>query len=647
MKMKKMLVNADKDELRIALLEQEHLIDLHIQKTERERTVGNVYCGRVVSVNPAFQAVFVDYGEERNGFLSVSDINPMLAAKNGEENGSLKIQSVLRVGDRVMVQVLKEGLINKGPSLTTNISLPGRFMVVSPFSANRTGISRRMEDHEERSEAKEMLAALGKSRNFGIILRTAGIGANAAELQRELDSLTKVWEGIEQDYKKDKSSRVLHQEPHPMVRMLRDYYDTSIKEVWVDEAMVFQSALQFFKATLPRYQKRLQLYVGDKSLFSTYRVEQQISALNSNRVELPSGGSLVIETTEAMVCVDVNSGRSTQGNDVEQTAKHTNLEAANEVARQLRLRNLGGLVVIDFIDMEKLANRAKIEKALKDALYADKARTTLGSISRFGLLEMSRQRIDMDLSHGMTRVCPTCQGRSMIPTTSTHANQLLRQVRDWAAAGKHSLIRAAVPMDTANYLLNECREALRDLELEFGIEIVVHSDANLPPGSPVKLGGDHHHHPDEGRAVHEVSKPSSPSSLPRRSGARKANLNGDGAQNGVERERVSRNRPRREELPLKENENKGGTTPHGERLTASRKPNGMGLIPGKVGNGKDTRSGSGKILFHSKHQRTHSGEQGKVQAARATSAATLALREMAQGKDGVVYDSVSSLGTRK
>ncbi|MBI3993013.1 MAG: Rne/Rng family ribonuclease [Candidatus Lambdaproteobacteria bacterium] len=482
----KMLVNVHEDETRIALTENNLLTDLHIQQTNRERTAGNIYRGLIVKVNPAFQAAFVDYGERKNGFLSLSDVNLSLFKGDGSK-GRPRIQSVLKAGQTVMVQVLKESVGHKGAALTTFISLPGRYLVLAPNS-ERHGVSRKIEDSDKRSQLKEILAAIAGD-DMGVIVRTAGIDRSLTELKRDLAELKKSWKDIQAKFNSMKKPGQIHQEVSSIMRVLRDYFTEAVEEVQVDSAEAYQEALQYFKAQMPKYQKRLKLYVGDKSLFSAYGVEQQIENLNSNKVPLRSGGGIVIESTEALVSVDVNSGKSNHASDIEETALHTNLEAADEVARQLRLRNLGGLVVVDFIDMMSKRNRERVVQAMSEALKADKARTTVGAISQFGLLELSRQRIDMELTRGLRVPCESCGGTGYVPTLSSRANQVLRKIRELAATGKYNEIHGSLSVAQANYILNQKRESLRDLELEFDVHVVLDGRQDLAEGHPVSLVG--------------------------------------------------------------------------------------------------------------------------------------------------------------
>jgi ribonuclease E len=488
MSTQKMLVNVQEDETRIALTENNLLVDLHIEQTMHERTVGNIYCGTVVKVNPAFQAAFIDYGESRNGFLSASDISPALLKAAKGQRGRTKIQSILKTGQSVMVQVLKEGMRGKGAALTTSTSLPGRYLVLTT-DTDRSGVSRKIEDSEKRDRLKEVVSGLMGDDDKGVIIRTAGYDRSPAELKRDLAMLQKEWKKIDGAFKKDKKPRLLYQEPKSLLRVLRDYFSENVQEMWVDSPEAYQEALAYFKAVLPKFQKRLKLYVGDKSLSSAHHIEEQIEALDSSRVSLRSGGSIIIEPTEALVTIDVNSGRSNQASDIEATALQTNLEAAEEVARQLRLRNLGGLIVIDFIDMVPPKNRQQVEKALAQAMANDKARISLGKISEFGLLELSRQRIDVELTRGSRMRCENCGGTGHVPTVNTSANNVLRKIRELAASGAYAEIHGELPLEHANFLLNYRRESLRDLELEFDLHIHLSGNPALPAAHQIRLVG--------------------------------------------------------------------------------------------------------------------------------------------------------------
>lgn len=482
-----MLVSSVPGETRIATLAGETLKDLHLEQEERERRAGNIYRGHVVRTHPAFQAAFVEYGEERHGFLSANDLSP--SSPEGQGNKRATIQSLFSAGQTVMVQVQRDSLKHKGATLTTNISLAGRYMVFNP-TGRRNGISRQVADPAARAQLRESLDALTHNAEGGVIVRTAGIGRSLTELRRDLGELRKQWLNVQQAYARGSGPALLYREPPAAVRVLRDYFREEVEEVWVDEAESFQELLAYFKRTLPRFQKRLKLYVGEKSLFSAYGVEHQISALHSNRAPLPSGGGIVIEVTEALVSVDVNSGRSAQENNIEETALRTNLEAAAEIGRQLRLRNLGGLVVLDFIDMDQAANRKRVSQAVKDALQDDKARTRVGTISSFGLLELSRQRIGIEHKQVLYNPCSACAGQGQVPTPRTQANELLRLIREKAAEERFGKLISQVPIETANYLHNEHRQSLHDLEQEFSVAILVQGDLTMLPGAPLAVQGE-------------------------------------------------------------------------------------------------------------------------------------------------------------
>ncbi|MCH8882829.1 MAG: Rne/Rng family ribonuclease [SAR324 cluster bacterium] len=486
---KRMLINVYEDETRIALTDESELLDLHVEQSTRGRTAGNIYRGTVEKVNPSFQAAFIDYGEKKNGFLSLSDLNPTFAQGHKDTSqGRPRIQSLLKHGQSVMVQVLKEGMGAKGAALSTNIAIPGRYMVLNPYS-DRTGVSRKIDESKDRARFKEFLTGLSAS-GMGVIIRTAGLDRSLTDLKRDFTDLRREWKTIHDRYERAGGPALVYREPDSVVRVLRDYFSEQVKEVWVDSAEVYQTALEYFKRAMPKFQKRLKLYVGERSLFSLYEVEERIEALDSSKVSLKSGGSIVIESTEALVSIDVNSGRSNQESDIEETALRTNLEAADEIARQLRLRNLGGLIVIDFIDMVKKPNQRKVVQAVDQALKHDKARSTLGEISQFGMLELSRQRIDMELSRGLRVPCANCGGTGHVPTVQVSANNLLRKLREMAAQGSSAVISGILPLEHADFLLNERRESLTELEMEFGIRVHLRGDPNMPAAEPLRLVGE-------------------------------------------------------------------------------------------------------------------------------------------------------------
>ena len=459
----KILINVEDDETRIALLHGNKLDNLYIEQTHRSQKVGNIYCGKVIKVQPSFQAAFIDYGEERHGFLSLSDINFQVYKPNREGRGRPSITQVLKPGQKILVQVIKDEIGHKGASITTNISLAGRFLVFMPDS-DRGGVSKKIEDEDQRARLRHLLKGLG-SENSSAIIRTVGVDRSLTELKRDYTILRRTWNEIKDEYEEQSTPGILYQEEDAMLRMIRDYYNDSISEVVIDEPVAFQHALEFFKTHMPAEQNKLQLYLGEKSLFSTYDIEGQIEVLHHPQVPLPSGGSLVIMPTEALVAIDVNSGRSTQERNVEATALRTNLEAADEVARQLRLRNLGGLIVVDFIDMENSKNRLAVEQLIEEEMSSDKAKTSFGIISKFGLLELSRQRIASSLSLNSIEI--------------TLANRILRKIHDSAIEQKVMQIYLRLPLKLATHLLNIKRQRLTQMEMDYGIRISITPDTLL------------------------------------------------------------------------------------------------------------------------------------------------------------------------
>ncbi len=459
----KILINVEDDETRIALVHGSTLNNLYIEQTHHTQKVGNIYCGKVVKVQPSFQAAFIDYGEERHGFLSLSDINFQVYKPNQKGRGRPSITQILKPGQKVLVQVVKDEIAHKGASLTTNISLAGRFLVFMPDS-ERGGVSRKIEDEEQRSRLRHLLKGLG-GEDSSAIIRTVGVDRSLTELKRDFMILRRTWNEIKDEYEEQSALGLLYQEEIAMVRMIRDYYHENISEVVIDEPVAFQRALEFFQAHMPKDQKKLQLYLGEKSLFSSYDIEGHIEVLHHEQVPLPSGGSLVIMPTEALVAIDVNSGRSTQERNIEATALRTNLEAAEEVAKQLRLRNLGGLIVVDFIDMDNSKNRLSVEQKIEEAMSADKAKTSFGEISKFGLLELSRQRISGSLSRNSVVL--------------TLVNRILRKIHDSAVEQKVLQVHIRLPLEIASHLLNVKRQRLTQMEMDYGIRISITPDTSL------------------------------------------------------------------------------------------------------------------------------------------------------------------------
>ena len=477
---KNMLINVEDDETRIAIANNQMLDNLYIDYTHRAQTVGNIYIGIVVKIQSSFQAAFVDYGAERHGFLAASDLNQMLFKAPRGIRGRPAINQLLHPGQKIMVQVAKDEIAHKGAALTTNISLPGRFLVFMPNS-DKGGVSKRIEDNETRNRLKHLLKGLG-SEDASAIIRTAGVDRSLSELKQDFMTLRRTWNQIKQSFEGSSKPTLLHQEEDAVVRMLRDYFTDDVGDVIIDDPEAFQRALEFFQTNMPGRQKKLQLYLGERPIFSEHRIEDQIEWLNHPQVPLPSGGSLVIQPTEALVSIDVNSGKSNQEKNIEETALRTNIEAAEEVARQLRLRNLGGLIVIDFIDMNHSQNRQAVVQCLSESLSKDKAKWTLGEISQFGLLEMSRQRIASSLSQSGKELCPACHGSGKVISNSSLANKLLRQMRDLVLNGKIQEVRLRLPLVLAEQLLNQKRKHLYQLEMEYSLRIKITPDPSLTPG---------------------------------------------------------------------------------------------------------------------------------------------------------------------
>ena len=477
---KNMLINVEDDETRIAIANNQMLDNLYIDYTHRAQTVGNIYIGIVVKIQSSFQAAFVDYGAERHGFLAASDLNQMLFKAPRGIRGRPAINQLLHPGQKIMVQVAKDEIAHKGAALTTNISLPGRFLVFMPNS-DKGGVSKRIEDNETRNRLKHLLKGLG-SEDASAIIRTAGVDRSLSELKQDFMTLRRTWNQIKHSFEGSSKPKLLHQEEDAVVRMLRDYFTDDVGDVIIDDPEAFQRALEFFQTNMPGRQKKLQLYLGERPIFSEHRIEDQIEWLNHPQVPLPSGGSLVIQPTEALVSIDVNSGKSNQEKNIEETALRTNIEAAEEVARQLRLRNLGGLIVIDFIDMNHSQNRQAVVQCLSESLSKDKAKWTLGEISQFGLLEMSRQRIASSLSQSGKELCPACHGSGKVISNSSLANKLLRQMRDLVLNGKIQEVRLRLPLVLAEQLLNQKRKHLYQLEMEYSLRIKITPDPSLTPG---------------------------------------------------------------------------------------------------------------------------------------------------------------------
>ena len=470
--MKRMLINATQpEERRVALVDGQRLYDLDIESGSRESKKANIYRGRITRVEPSLEAAFVDYGAERHGFLPLKEINREYFSKSPSE-GRNNIKELVREGTEVIVQVDKEERGNKGAALTTYISLAGRYLVLMPNNARAGGISRRIEG-EERSALKEAMNGLEIPDGMGVIVRTAGIGRSSEELQWDMDYLIKVWSSIISAAKEKPAPFLIYRESNVIIRAMRDYLRQDIGEVLIDNQEVFNQAQGFIQQVMPSYQSKIKFYQDEVPLFSRFQIESQIETAFQREVKLPSGGSIVIDHTEALVSIDINSARATRGGDIEETALQTNLEAADEVARQLRLRDIGGLIVIDFIDMSPVKNQREVENRMRDALKIDRARVQVGRISRFGLLEMSRQRLRPSLGETSGIVCPRCDGQGTIRDVKSLALSILRLIEEEAMKENTAQIKAILPVSVATFLLNEKRSAIHDIEVRQKVQALV------------------------------------------------------------------------------------------------------------------------------------------------------------------------------
>jgi ribonuclease E len=478
--MKKMLINATQpEELRVALVDGQRLYDLDIENRTRIQKKSNVYKGKITRVEPSLEAAFVDFGADRHGFLPLKEIAPeYFYRKPPGGEGRTKIRDIVKEGTEIVVQVDKEERGNKGAALTSFISLAGRYMVLMPNNPRAGGISRRIEG-DDRNELREALSHLEIPEGMGVIIRTAGVGRTSEELQWDLNYLLQVWEAISNADKESKAPTLLYQESNVIVRAVRDYLREDVDQVLIDSEDAFKQATDFVSLVMPQYISRIKMYEDTIPLFSRFQIEGQIETAFQREVRLPSGGSLVIDPTEALVSIDINSARATKGSNIEETALQTNLEAADEVARQLRLRDMGGLVVIDFIDMLAARNQRSVENRMRDALTVDRARVQVGRISRFGLLEMSRQRLRPSLGETSAIVCPRCTGQGTIRDTKSLALSILRLLEEEAIKERSAEVRAIVPVDVAAYLLNEKRSALGDIEQETNARVLVVPNPNL------------------------------------------------------------------------------------------------------------------------------------------------------------------------
>src|SRR5690625_3105879 len=478
--MKRMLINAThSEELRVALVDGQWLYDLDIENRNREQKKANIYKGRITRVEPSLEAAFVDYGAERHGFLPLKEISREYFAKQPNEiEGRVKIRDVVKEGTEVIVQVDKEERGNKGAALTTFISLAGRYLVLMPNNPRAGGVSRRIEG-EERQALKDALGELNIPNDMGVIVRTAGLGRTAEELQWDFDYLATLWDAIREAGEKRPAPFLVHQESNVIIRAIRDYLRKDIGEVLIDSQETYEEASNFVNLVMHDFSSKIKFYQDETPLFSRYQIESQIETAFDREVKLPSGGSIVIDPTEALTSIDINSSRATRGADIEETALQTNLEAAEEIARQLRLRDIGGLVVIDFIEIGPARNQREVENRMREALEADRARVQIGRISRFGLLELSRQRLRPSLGETSSIVCPRCDGQGHIRDVKSLALSILRLIEEEVMKERTGEIHAQVPVSVATYLLNEKRQDLLAIERRYKIRSLIIPNPNL------------------------------------------------------------------------------------------------------------------------------------------------------------------------
>ena len=477
--MKRMLINAtQKEELRMAMVDGQNLYDLNIELPSNERKKSNIYKGKITRVEPSLEAAFVDYGAERHGFLPLKEISSEYFIKNINPEDRPNIRDVIKEGQEIVIQIDKEERGKKGAALTTFVSLAGRFIVLKPNKSNSGGISRRITG-DERENARKSLESINIPENMSLILRTAGIDRTSEEIEWDLNNLLAIWEAIKTVIVQKKSPFLVYKESNAVLRSLRDYLTFDIGEILIDEKSAYEDAKEFIGQVMPQNLKKLKFYDEEIPLFTNFQIESQIESAYTHSVDLPSGGSIVIDHTEALVSIDINSAKSTKGSDIEETAVATNVEAAVEIARQLRLRDLGGLVVIDFIDMHLYKNQREVENQLRKAAKNDRARIQIGKISRFGLLEMSRQRLKPALSESNQLICPRCTGIGSIRSVESLALSILRIIGEEARKDMTAKIIAQLPIDIATYLLNEKRDWVQSIESNHNTKVVLVANSSI------------------------------------------------------------------------------------------------------------------------------------------------------------------------
>ena len=479
---RQMLINAvHPEEVRIAITQDNELVELEVESNLGKKLKGNIYKAKISRIEPSLQAAFVDIGTHRNGFLQINDIHPAYFKKQArKKGGKVLIQDVLEAGQELIVQVVKEERELKGATLTTFLSLPGRYIVVMPGS-DRGGISRKISDNDQRQKLKKLASELELPTGIGLIIRTAGLDRSQSELSRDLSLQLKLWEQILTDAQTATSPSLLYGESDVATRVIRDYFTPEIRKIIIDDKSTFEKVRSFVWQVMPRYRSRISLYDKDQPLFSHFAIEDQVETTLKRAVKLKSGGEIVIDSWEALVAIDVNSGKSTTGENIEETAYRTNLEAASEIARQLRLRDLGGLIVIDFIDMLDRKHKLDLERQLQEAVKDDKARIELGRLSKFGLMEMSRQRLRATISSQSSLHCPNCCGTGRVRDSEFVALDALRRIQAAVIAGHVKIVKARLAPAPALFLLNNKKVDLANLETNYGAQIYVLTDARLRP----------------------------------------------------------------------------------------------------------------------------------------------------------------------
>ncbi|MCB0335561.1 MAG: Rne/Rng family ribonuclease [Bdellovibrionales bacterium] len=480
---RKMLINAvHAEEIRIAIVEDGKLRELEVESNLGKKLKGNIYKAKISRLEPSLQAAFVDIGTNRNGFLQINDIHPSYFRSGyvPRRGSKIAVQDVLEAGQEIIVQVVKEERNLKGATLTTYLSLPGRYVVLMPGS-DRGGVSRKISDGDQRSRLRKLCREMELPNGMGLIVRTAGLDRSQSELSRDLHNQIKLWEHIVEDAQTASCPTVLYHESDVATRVTRDYFTPDVREIIIDDPSTFKRVKAFVEQVMPRYRSRVKLYESAQPIFSHYDIDDQVTDTLHPEVKLRSGGAIVIDTLEALVAIDVNSGKATAGEGIEETAYRTNLEAADEIARQLRLRDLGGLIVIDFIDMIERKHKADVEKRLADAVRDDKARIELGRLSRFGLIEMSRQRLRGSLSSQANVRCATCQGTGKIKNPEIVALEALRKIQAAVVVGQVSLVKARLSPSPALFLLNNKKAELARLEKEYGVNIFILADGRQRP----------------------------------------------------------------------------------------------------------------------------------------------------------------------